>query len=72
MYLIVVMAVAIGTALPLTLWKCGLDPAHAGAAIQVTVDIVGVTLTCLVSKAIFTLVDGIDADKPICPLPEPR
>eukprot|EP01055_Gregarina_sp_Pseudo9_P003212 Gregarina_sp_Pseudo_9__3211@NODE_339_length_3111_cov_55_574219_g319_i0_p2_GENE_NODE_339_length_3111_cov_55_574219_g319_i0NODE_339_length_3111_cov_55_574219_g319_i0_p2_ORF_typecomplete_len212_score27_69MgtE/PF01769_16/1_4e03MgtE/PF01769_16/6_5e12PIGH/PF10181_9/0_044DUF3007/PF11460_8/1_7MscS_TM/PF12794_7/34MscS_TM/PF12794_7/8_5e02MscS_TM/PF12794_7/0_18PsbI/PF02532_14/5_9e03PsbI/PF02532_14/9_9e03PsbI/PF02532_14/1_3e04PsbI/PF02532_14/1_NODE_339_length_3111_cov_55_574219_g319_i023292964 len=53
MFGIVFIAVLIGTLMPLCLWYCGFDAAHAGAAIQVTIDIVGVTLTCVISSLVF-------------------
>lgn len=39
----------IGAALPLLLGRLKIDPAHAGATIQVVMDISGVTVTCIVS-----------------------
>eukprot|EP01054_Gregarina_sp_Poly1_P010201 Gregarina_sp_Poly_1__10200@NODE_704_length_6682_cov_70_537566_g531_i0_p2_GENE_NODE_704_length_6682_cov_70_537566_g531_i0NODE_704_length_6682_cov_70_537566_g531_i0_p2_ORF_typecomplete_len308_score40_28MgtE/PF01769_16/1_1e03MgtE/PF01769_16/6_1e11PIGH/PF10181_9/0_075DUF3007/PF11460_8/4_8Phage_holin_3_7/PF05449_11/2_8Phage_holin_3_7/PF05449_11/1_6e02Phage_holin_3_7/PF05449_11/6_6e02_NODE_704_length_6682_cov_70_537566_g531_i013372260 len=56
MFGIVFVAVLIGTLLPLSLWYLGFDAAHAGAAIQVTIDIVGVTITCVVSSVVFGFV----------------
>eukprot|EP01053_Blabericola_migrator_P003149 Blabericola_migrator_1__3148@NODE_191_length_11624_cov_142_842866_g68_i1_p5_GENE_NODE_191_length_11624_cov_142_842866_g68_i1NODE_191_length_11624_cov_142_842866_g68_i1_p5_ORF_typecomplete_len308_score53_20MgtE/PF01769_16/1_9e03MgtE/PF01769_16/1_9e10_NODE_191_length_11624_cov_142_842866_g68_i112422165 len=55
MFGIVFVSVVIGTMMPLCLWHCGFDAAHAGAAIQVTIDIVGVTITCVLSSLIFGL-----------------
>lgn len=53
MFGIVFIAVLIGTLMPLSLWYFGFDAAHAGAAIQVTIDIVGVTMTCVISSLVF-------------------
>eukprot|EP01057_Protomagalhaensia_wolfi_P002422 Protomagalhaensia_wolfi_Nauph_80__2421@NODE_25_length_4703_cov_54_878859_g20_i0_p2_GENE_NODE_25_length_4703_cov_54_878859_g20_i0NODE_25_length_4703_cov_54_878859_g20_i0_p2_ORF_typecomplete_len277_score44_47MgtE/PF01769_16/1_7e03MgtE/PF01769_16/1_3e10_NODE_25_length_4703_cov_54_878859_g20_i020742904 len=53
MFGIVFVAVLVGTLMPLCLWRCGFDAAHAGAAIQVTIDILGVTMTCVFSSLIF-------------------
>mmetsp|Transcript_132567 Transcript_132567/g.296422 ORF Transcript_132567/g.296422 Transcript_132567/m.296422 type:complete len:315 (+) Transcript_132567:67-1011(+) len=49
MFAIVFTSTAIGAALPLLLNRYEVDPAHAGATIQVIMDISGVTLTCVVS-----------------------
>uniref|UniRef100_A0A0G4I7Z3 SLC41A/MgtE integral membrane domain-containing protein n=1 Tax=Chromera velia CCMP2878 TaxID=1169474 RepID=A0A0G4I7Z3_9ALVE len=49
MFTIVLTAVLVGTLLPLALFSCNIDPAHAAPAIQVLMDIVGVFLTCSVS-----------------------
>lgn len=49
MLCIVFTSTLIGAALPLLLKKMRVDPAHAGAAIQVVMDISGVSLTCIVS-----------------------
>jgi Mg/Co/Ni transporter MgtE len=45
---IVVSSVIFGTLLPLLLHHCGLDAAHAGATIQVIMDLAGVCITCTV------------------------
>ena len=59
MFLIVVIGVAIGSIMPiafkvscsrLTDQRFGLDPAHASAAIQVIMDILGVTVVMLVCQ----------------------
>jgi len=49
MLAIVFTSTLVGATLPLILSRLGLDPAHAGAAIQVIMDICGVTLTCVIS-----------------------
>lgn len=46
---IVCTSTLIGAALPNMLKWLDMDPAHAGAAIQVVMDITGVTLTCVIS-----------------------
>jgi len=48
--LIVIHATVIGCSLPLILQKFGLDPAHAGPAVQVVMDILGVFITCTVAS----------------------
>lgn len=40
--------------LPITLHKIGIDAAHAGPAIQVLMDIVGVSITCIICAELFT------------------
>jgi Mg/Co/Ni transporter MgtE len=45
---IVFSSVLIGSTLPLMLHRWQLDPAHAGATIQVIMDLMGVCITCLV------------------------
>lgn len=52
MLAIVFVSTVVGAALPLFLNRMRLDPAHAGATIQVIMDISGVTLTCVVSSLI--------------------
>mmetsp|Transcript_12291 Transcript_12291/g.23870 ORF Transcript_12291/g.23870 Transcript_12291/m.23870 type:complete len:317 (+) Transcript_12291:60-1010(+) len=49
MFCIVSMSTIVGAGLPLLLKRLGMDPAHAGAAIQVAMDITGVTIACIVS-----------------------
>ena len=46
--LIVLSSVVVGSALPLVLHRLRLDPAHAGATIQVIMDLAGVCITCIV------------------------
>lgn len=52
MFVIVGTSVIMGTLLPIAFKLLRIDPAHAGAAIQVLMDMVGVTLTCLISHVI--------------------
>jgi Mg/Co/Ni transporter MgtE len=52
MFSIVLVSVLVGTCLPFALKLLGLDPAHASAAIQVLMDIIGVSLTCLISSVV--------------------
>lgn len=49
MLAIVFTSTLAGAALPLLLSRFQMDPAHAGATIQVVMDISGVSLTCVVS-----------------------
>lgn len=55
MLVIVFNSTIIGAALPLLLHRLRIDPAHAGATIQVIMDISGVTLTCVVSCLVLGL-----------------
>lgn len=55
MLVIVFTSTILGAALPLFLSKLQIDPAHAGATIQVVMDISGVTLTCIVSCLVLGL-----------------
>lgn len=55
MLVIVFTSTILGAALPLLLNKLHVDPAHAGATIQVVMDISGVTLTCIVSCLVLGL-----------------
>eukprot|EP00747_Dinoflagellata_sp_TGD_P083933 gnl/TRDRNA2_/TRDRNA2_162313_c0_seq1.p1 gnl/TRDRNA2_/TRDRNA2_162313_c0~~gnl/TRDRNA2_/TRDRNA2_162313_c0_seq1.p1 ORF type:complete len:337 (+),score=43.80 gnl/TRDRNA2_/TRDRNA2_162313_c0_seq1:51-1061(+) len=48
MFTIVFVSVILGTALPLLLDRLRVDPGHGGAAIQVVMDVTGVTLTCII------------------------
>ena len=56
-FLIVSVSVVSGAAMPLVMVRAGFDPAVAGPAIQVFMDIVGVTITCVVCN--FILVVGV-------------
>lgn len=55
MLVIVFTSTLVGAALPVFLSRAGIDPAHAGATIQVVMDISGVTLTCIVSCLVLGL-----------------
>lgn len=55
MLAIVFTSTLAGAALPLLLRRLHMDPAHAGATIQVVMDISGVTLTCIVSCLVLGL-----------------
>jgi Mg/Co/Ni transporter MgtE len=63
MLAIVFTSTLVGAALPLVLNRLGIDPAHAGAAIQVIMDISGVTLTCIISCTVL----GVQVGKPQAP-----
>ncbi|CAK9076229.1 unnamed protein product [Durusdinium trenchii] len=52
MLVIVFTSTALGAALPLFLSQMGVDPAHAGATIQVLMDVSGVALTCVISSTV--------------------
>ena len=49
---IVIVAVIVGAVLPLLFVRLRLDPAHAGATVQVVMDLLGVLITCQVAQAI--------------------
>lgn len=49
---ITVVATTFGTALPKLLWFANIDPGHAAVALQVFMDIVGITLVCIIGTAI--------------------
>ena len=53
----------VGAALPIVLHRNGVDAAHAGPAIQVLMDILGVTITCAICSTAFALFHG-DAASP--------
>ena len=53
-FCIVATSTIVGAALPILLHRNGIDAAHAGPAIQVLMDIVGVTITCLICAQLFT------------------
>jgi len=49
---IVLVSAAVGALLPLGLLAIGMDPAHAGPAVQVIMDVFGVYATCVIARAI--------------------
>lgn len=51
---IVMCSIVAGACLPLVLQRAGFDPAHAGATIQVLMDLFGVAITCAVCSALLT------------------
>eukprot|EP00308_Calcidiscus_leptoporus_P011622 CAMPEP_0119362434 /NCGR_PEP_ID=MMETSP1334-20130426/9499_1 /TAXON_ID=127549 /ORGANISM="Calcidiscus leptoporus, Strain RCC1130" /LENGTH=728 /DNA_ID=CAMNT_0007377651 /DNA_START=103 /DNA_END=2289 /DNA_ORIENTATION=+ len=53
LFVIVVISVLAGSTLPLALHRIHLDPAHAGATIQVIMDLIGVFVTCWVTYLFF-------------------
>eukprot|EP00917_Polyrhabdina_sp_WS-2016_P024769 GHVP01053504.1.p1 GENE.GHVP01053504.1~~GHVP01053504.1.p1 ORF type:complete len:233 (+),score=20.93 GHVP01053504.1:35-733(+) len=52
MFSIVFISCLVGTSIPLLLHFMGVDAAHGSAAIQVSMDLIGVCLTCLVATAV--------------------
>jgi Mg/Co/Ni transporter MgtE len=54
LFLIVMISVILGATLPLAMKFLGIDPAHSSTSIQVLMDILGVTITVLVSSTIFS------------------
>ena len=63
LFLIVISSVVIGTLLPLLLHRLHLDPAHAGATIQVIMDLMGVCISCFVCSIL--LVEAPDDHHPL-------
>ena len=53
LFLIVVIAVCLGTLLPLLLSSLRVDAAHASTTIQVLMDVLGVLITCTVAPLVF-------------------
>lgn len=49
---IVFISIVAGASLPLLLHHCRFDPAHAGATIQVIMDLAGVLITCMVCSVL--------------------
>ncbi|KAA8498952.1 Magnesium transporter MgtE [Porphyridium purpureum] len=62
-FLVVGSATFFGTLLPLALAAMKLDPAHGGPAIQVTMDIFGVFITCACSAGFFRMAGAAIAEK---------
>jgi magnesium transporter len=60
LFLIVLVATSIGALLPFILQRLGTDPAHAGPAVQVIMDIIGVATCCIVCTAAFAAFDRSD------------
>lgn len=56
---IVVCSTIVGGALPYVLIFCGQEPANAGSSVQVCMDVLGVTITCLVCTYIFQNADFV-------------
>lgn len=54
LWMIVIVSIGIGALLPLGMKYVGIDPAHSSTTIQVLMDILGVTITVLVSSAILS------------------
>jgi Mg/Co/Ni transporter MgtE len=50
LFMILLSSVILGAVIPLGLASLRIDPTHAGPAIQVVMDVVGVLTTCLVSS----------------------
>ena len=60
--LIVVMANAIGVVVAMTLHRCGMAAVGSPPVVQVTVDVLGVTVTMLVAQAILGGTPGVATD----------
>ena len=54
LFAIVSISVVLGALLPIGLESLGFDPAHAGAMIQVFMDLIGVFTTCAVCQFFFS------------------
>mmetsp|Transcript_29739 Transcript_29739/g.92649 ORF Transcript_29739/g.92649 Transcript_29739/m.92649 type:complete len:267 (-) Transcript_29739:77-877(-) len=73
MLAIVMASTAIGAALPLIFQRLHIDPAHASAAIQVVMDMVGMALACTVSCWVLGLpLSGASEQKAVAPPPQLR
>ena len=57
-FCIVATSTLVGAALPIVLHRSGVDPAHAGPSIQVLMDILGVTITCIICTTMFSLFES--------------
>ena len=53
LFMIVMISVVLGATLPLGMKLVGIDPAHSSTTIQVLMDILGVTITVVVSGLVF-------------------
>ena len=69
-FAIVLASVVVGAALPLALARAGLDPAHAGPAIQVIMDISGVAISCATCAALFSFFGAPGAPAGAPPAPD--
>ena len=56
-FAIVTTSVVAGTILPFALQLVGLDPAHAGASVQVFMDVMGCAVSCAICSAVLAVVD---------------
>jgi Mg/Co/Ni transporter MgtE len=55
LFLIVLFSVVIGACLPLLFhFVLKVDPAHAGSSVQVVMDVLGVTITCIIATITLT------------------
>lgn len=54
-FMIVTMSVLAGTVLPFALRTVGLDPGHAGAAVQVVMDVMGCLITCAICSMVLSV-----------------
>lgn len=53
LFLIVLFSVSIGAALPIVFhFGLRVDPAHAGSSVQVVMDVLGVTITCVLANIV--------------------
>ncbi|CAD7930174.1 unnamed protein product [Amoebophrya sp. A25] len=55
MFFIVFFAVTFGTLLPQIFHRLKIDPAHASATIQVAMDIIGITIVCIVATLVYEI-----------------
>mmetsp|Transcript_11093 Transcript_11093/g.31013 ORF Transcript_11093/g.31013 Transcript_11093/m.31013 type:complete len:138 (+) Transcript_11093:559-972(+) len=54
LFFIVLTSTVLGTTLPFVLFDMGFDPANAGTSIQVLMDILGVSITCVTCSFILS------------------
>uniref|UniRef100_A0A7S0NZ46 SLC41A/MgtE integral membrane domain-containing protein n=1 Tax=Calcidiscus leptoporus TaxID=127549 RepID=A0A7S0NZ46_9EUKA len=59
--LIVIMANAVGVIAVMVLSRCGVERVGAPPVVQVVVDVLGITLTCMVSLAILGIDPAVEA-----------
>lgn len=52
LFMIVIISIVLGAMLPLGMRKAGIDPAHSSTTIQVIMDILGVSITVMVSSLV--------------------
>jgi len=68
LFAITAISVVVGAFLPLAFDRCGLDAAHAGPAIQVVMDVLGVFLACSICAAIASDVGVVPLTPGVPPL----
>eukprot|EP00658_Telonema_sp_P-2_P031277 TRINITY_DN23449_c0_g1_i2.p1 TRINITY_DN23449_c0_g1~~TRINITY_DN23449_c0_g1_i2.p1 ORF type:complete len:254 (+),score=54.53 TRINITY_DN23449_c0_g1_i2:222-983(+) len=67
---IVVMSVIAGTSLPFALRLVGLDPGHAGAAVQVIMDVMGCLITCAICSVVLAAASSVSQPGDLLHVPD--